>query len=121
MDAVLNTIDVHGETIIEGARDAAIVQRARDFATVLEACLSARTKAVLLYPANLPGDFFDLSSGIAGDVLEKVQRFSLRVAIVATPGAVTPSTRFHEILNQHLALFPSREEAIDWLTRPART
>lgn len=118
-ETVLHTLEVSGVKIVEAARDTAIVHRARDFADVLEVCLSARSRAVLLYPANLPSEFLDLSSGLAGDLLEKIQRFGLRLAIVAAPESVQPSTRFHEILNRHLALFPSREEAVDWLTRPA--
>lgn len=112
-------VETGGVVVVEADPTALVIPRARDFADVLEVCLSARSRAVLLYPANLPGDFFDLSSGIAGDLLEKIQRFNVRLAIVAPADAVKRSTRFHEILNQHLALFDTREAAVDWLTRPA--
>jgi hypothetical protein len=81
---------------------------------IIEACLSARVRAALLYPDNLTASFFDLSSGEAGEILEKLRRFRVRLAIVCAPGSVTFSSRFPEILSDDLRVFETREQAREW-------
>ncbi|PWT84436.1 MAG: hypothetical protein C5B57_04825 [Blastocatellia bacterium] len=61
-----------GIRLVEGARGRPILQVPQDTTLVLEACLSARIPAVLLYAENLTAGFFDLSSGEAGEILEKL-------------------------------------------------
>jgi hypothetical protein len=71
----------------------------------------------LLYPENLTAQFFDLSSGEAGDVLEKLRRCRIRLAIVCAPGVTKFSSRFREILADDLRVFDTRDEARQWLAR----
>jgi hypothetical protein len=82
---------------------------------VLEACFSARVRSVLLYPENLTARFFDLSSGEAGEVLDKLRRYQVRLAIICSPGAVRFSSRFPEILSDDLGVFETPEQARRWL------
>ena len=82
---------------------------------IVEACLSARVRAALLYSENLTAGFFDLSSGEAGEILEKLRRFRVWLAIVCAPGSVTFSSRFPEILSDDLRVFETREQARQWL------
>jgi hypothetical protein len=58
-----------------------------------------------------------LSSGEAGEVLDKLRRFRVRLAVVCPPGSVGFSSRFREILSNDLRVFESREEATRWLSR----
>lgn len=101
--------------MIEGARGQPILRVPQDATLILEAGLSARVPAVLLYPENLTAGFFDLSSGEAGEILEKLRRFGVRLAVVSAPGSMTFSTRFREILCDDLQVFDSRVDAIRWL------
>ncbi len=112
------TLDVREESgvrIVEGTRGASLMRRPQDATLVLEACLSAPANGALLYPEHLTPRFFDLSSGEAGEILDKLRRFQVRLAIVCPPGAARLSSRFREILSDDLRLFDTREEARLWL------
>jgi hypothetical protein len=88
-----------GVRIVEGTPGASLMRRPQDATLVLEACFSALARVALLYPENLTPRFFDLSSGEAGEVLDKLRRFQVRLAIVCSPGTVQFSSRFREILS----------------------
>ena len=111
----LELVDEDGVGVVEGTPGEALMRRPQDATLVLEACFSAHVRAALLYPENLTGRFFDLSSGEAGDILEKLRRFQVRLAIVCTPGSVNFSSRFREILSDDLRVFETREAARQWL------
>ena len=104
-----------GVRIVEGTPGVTLMRRPQDTTLVLEACFSASTRGALLYPENLPPRFFDLSSGEAGEVLDKLRRFHVRLAIVCPPDAVQLSSRFREILSDDLRIFETCEEARLWL------
>jgi len=106
-----------GVRIVEGTPQEPLMRRPQDATLVLEACFSAGVRAALLYPANLTPRFFDLSSGEAGVILDKLRRFHVRLAVVCLPGSVRFSSRFPEILSNDLRIFESREEATRWLGR----
>ena len=92
-----------------------LLARPGDASLVIEACLSHRVKGALLYPPNLTPRFFDLSSGDAGTIVEKLRRFGIRLAVVCAPGSVRVSRRFGEFVADDFRLFATREEACAWL------
>ena len=109
------TVQDQGVTIVEGPAGEPVLRRTQDATTIFEACFSAHTLAALVYPENLTPRFFDLSSGEAGEILDKLRRFHVRLAIVCAPGSVTFSSRFREILSNELRVFDARHEALRWL------
>jgi len=111
----LRVIDELGVRVVEGTRGESLVRRPQDATLVIEACLSTGVRQALLYPENLTPRFFDLSSGEAGEILDKLRRFRVRLAVVCPPSTVTFSTRFTEILANDLRVFETREEARQWL------
>jgi hypothetical protein len=111
----LGLVDKDGVRVVEGTPGHVLMRRPQDATLVLEACFSANVRAALLYPENLTARFFDLSSGEAGEILEKLRRFQVRLAIVCTPGSVNVSSRFREVLSDDLRTFETREAARTWL------
>ena len=111
----LGVRDESGVRIVEGTPGAALMRRPQDATLVIEACFSAPARIALLYPENLTPRFFDLSSGEAGEILDKLRRFQLRLAIVCPPGTVRFSSRFREILCDDLRLFETAADARLWL------
>jgi Domain of unknown function (DUF4180) len=111
----LSVVEEEGVAIVEGRPDEPVMVHAQDAARVVEACLSARARCALLYPANLPPAFFDLSSGEAGEILQKLESFGIRFAVVCPPGSVRFSSRFHEALGRSFQVFETRGAACDWL------
>ena len=93
---------------------------ADDVGRLIEDCVSAGSRTALLYADNLPGKFFDLSSGQAGTILQKLRTYRVRLAVVAPKERVIPSLRFHEMAREErrsgqFALFETREAAAAWL------
>jgi hypothetical protein len=116
----LITVEEGGATMVEGRPDVPFMSSADDIVTVLEACFSAGARAALLYAENLPAAFFDLSSGQAGSILQKLRIYDVRLAVVSPPGRVRASTRFGEMVaeesrGRHFGLFESRDAAREWL------
>jgi hypothetical protein len=113
----LGVSEESGVRIVEGTLGEPLMRRPQDATLVLEACFSARVPGALLYPENLTSQFFDLSSGEAGEVLDKLRRFHVRLAVVCQPNTIRFSSRFLEILSDDLAVFETRDEARLWLAR----
>jgi hypothetical protein len=112
---MLGRIDENGVRAVEGPPGQAVMRRPQDATLVLEACFSAQLRTALLYPENLTAGFFDLSSGEAGVILDKLRRYHVRLAIVCAPGTVEFSSRFREIFSDDLRVFDTREAALAWL------
>jgi len=118
--------DVAGMAVVEGVPGVPMLARARDVNRLLEACFDARAHAALLHAENLPAGFFDLSSGDAGEVLQKLRLYGgIRLAVVAAPGTVQPSTRFGEMAAEerwkgHFGVFDDAASARAWLADAPR-
>jgi len=115
----LTAVEEGGVTAVEGPPGAPLMERAGDVDRVLEACFSSGTREALLYADNLPGGFFDLSSGEAGAILQKLRNYGVRLAVVVPPGRAF-SSRFGEMLaeerqGRHFALLETRDAARAWL------
>jgi hypothetical protein len=87
---------------------------------IIEAAFGAGTRAVLVYAEQLPAEFFDLSSRVAGDALQRLRNYGVRLAVVVPAGWAGGSSRFGEMVAEErrgrdFALFESRGAAIEWL------
>ena len=74
----------------------------------------------IVYAPNLTPAFFDLSSGEAGEILQKLRNYHIRLAVVYDPGSVVFSSRFGEMMvdeqgGPHFSVFASRQSAVEWL------
>jgi hypothetical protein len=118
----LTAVEEGGVTAVEGRPDVPWMSGVDDVGRVLEACFSTGTRAALLYAENLPAAFFDLSSGQAGAILQKLRNYGVRLAVVSRPGRSRPSSRFGEMVaeerrGEYFGLFETRDAAREWLGR----
>ena len=92
---------------------------------ILEASFAHDADALLLPAALLPPAFFDLSSGVAGALLQQLEMYGgRRLALVRGPGDVAPTARFGEMEREarrrgRFGLFESEDEARAWLVAGA--
>jgi len=105
---------------VEGPAGQAFMCTVDDTTVVLEACFAAGVDAALLYAPNLTSRFFDLSSGEAGAVLQKLRTYRIRLAVVCPAGSVRFSNRFREMAHEekrggYFGVFESVEAAREWL------
>jgi len=85
----------------------------------LRSCIERRCRALLFDHATLPAAFFDLSTGVAGELVQKLTNYGIRMAGVV-PDLSVHSPRFREFAREANAgrqfrFFATRQEAIDWL------
>jgi len=83
-------------------------------------CGEEGTDRVMLHSANLPGTFFRLSNGLAGNILLKFVTYSIIAAAVLTPEQVNQG-KFYEFAletnrGNQFRIFYNRQEAEKWLT-----
>ena len=127
----LLVVEESGIRVLEGQPDRRLMSDVEDVGRVIEACLSDGVDSALLYSDNLTEGFFDLSSGQAGAILQKLRNYRVRLAVVCPPGRVQFSSRFGEVVAEerhrgYFGVFETREAALDWLGRrtpeePGRT
>lgn len=109
----------HSTTFAEGAPSERLLASAGEASRLIEACFGAGARAALLYAANLPPAFFDVSTGQAGEILQKLRTYGIRLAVVAQPG-IPLSSRFGEMVaderrGAHFGMFETRQAAVEWL------
>jgi hypothetical protein len=75
----VRTISTPAGTLAEAVDAGVIISSAQD---ALDLVASAAADAVILFSHQLDPQFFDLRTGLAGDILQKFANYNLRAAIV---------------------------------------
>jgi hypothetical protein len=122
MGLELAVSEAAGVRFVEGPPDLPLMRSTEDATLLIEACFSHRVKAVLLHAPNLTEKFFDLSSGEAGAILQKLRNYRIRLAIVCAPGSVRFSSRFGEMVAEesrvgYFQVCESAPAAREWLSK----
>jgi len=92
-----------------------------DPAAIVRACVESGAPALLLDEGALPPEFFDLSTRLAGDLVQRVTLYHIRMAGVV-PDPSVHSRPFQDFAREAghggpFRFFPSREEAVAWLNQ----
>lgn len=95
------------------------LERVDDALELVGACAEHDAVGVLVEPRALPAAFFDLSSRFAGEVLQKLQNYRVRMAAVI-PSRPEHSDPFRSFLaeskhGRQFRTFDSRADAEVWL------
>ncbi len=96
------------------------IDRIEEALDIVTACIENDTNLLLIESSRLPDDFFDLSTGFAGEFLQKMQNYRVRVAAVIQSND-SHSQRFREFLTEArngrtFRAFNDRAGAEMWLT-----
>ncbi len=109
---------MNAERKIVVAADAGIsIRSSGDISEAIGACIGA--DGVILNENDLAAEFFDLRSGLAGELFQKFVNYHLRAAIVL-PDPEAYGERFSELAYEHrshslIRFVRSRSEAETWL------
>jgi hypothetical protein len=71
--------DIKGKQITVIAKGTIVINNAQDF---LDTVFNLPSSAIVLHEENLHPDFFELRTGIAGDILQKVVNYKMQLGIV---------------------------------------
>jgi hypothetical protein len=120
MTELLTPVDEAGVIAIEGPPGHPVLTAAAEVDQLLEACFGADCRSALLHAENLPPAFFDVSTGVAGAMLQKLRQYGVRLAVVRGPATEAASSRFGELVAEErtrrdFGVFASRAEARAWL------
>lgn len=77
----------HGRQIAEIQSDGIIMRNLRDAMGVVGEILSRGVKELILHERNVAPEFFQLRTGIAGELLQKLTNHQIRVAFVGDFGS----------------------------------
>jgi len=114
---------------VSGERDAAAYfepsgEVAFDPRVVATGCMESGMGAVLLDADAIPPEFFDLSTGVAGELLHRLSTYRFRLAAVV-PDAAVHSRAFQDFMREsnrgrQFRFFETRALAIAWLAAESR-
>jgi hypothetical protein len=116
----LGLVERGGKRFLAGPEGKPLLRDVADTVRLIEACANHETDRILLYAENLTEHFFDLSSRQAGEILQKLRNYYVRMAVVWSPATTRLSRRFGELMAQenrdrYFRLFEERSEAEAWL------
>jgi PadR family transcriptional regulator AphA len=112
-------LQAQGAPVVSGVSGAPLLARVGDVIELLGLCAEHDTSRVLVYPSNLTPGFFELRTQEAGEVLQKLRTYRVRLALVVAASEL-PEGHFTEMAREEgrsrdFAVFDSRDEALDWL------
>jgi hypothetical protein len=116
----MNQFDPAGQRNILVAADADIsIGSISDVSKAVTATFG--TAGLILTENDLSSEFFDLKSGLAGELFQKFANYALCLAIVV-PGPERYGERFNELAREHtshnrIRIVRCKEDAVAWLRR----
>jgi len=116
----MQVIKTNEKTFIEGLPNQTLINNEHDAVDVIGFCGEHEAVGVLLYPDNLPENFFNLKSGQVGLILQKFVNYYLKFALVLSPDFI--KGRFKEFAvesnrGNHFRTFNNRDDAVEWLVK----
>ena len=95
------------------------IRRVDDALELVTACIEQDTGRLLIEAARLPDEFFDLKTRFAGEFIQKLQNYRLKLAIVV-PADADHGERFAEFVREArggngFRVFDDRVGAEAWL------
>jgi hypothetical protein len=114
-------LETNGQKIAEVDSKEIIIHHAQDALELLVNCGYNGAEGVIVHESNLAPDFFELRTGIAGEVLQKFSTYRMRMAIVGDYSKYSSKSLKDFIYESNKAgrinFVPSIEEARKVLTR----
>ncbi|HEY8399660.1 MAG TPA: DUF4180 domain-containing protein [Cytophagaceae bacterium] len=96
-----------------------IIKNAQDALELLMNCIYQGSNKIVISEANLPADFFDLKTGLAGDILQKFSNYEGYLAIVGDYSKYTSNSLkafiYESNKQKRISFVSSKEEAIEAL------
>ena len=118
----IHVIRIAEQQYLAGIPGKRLIQTEDDITQILELCYENNTNRVLLYAENFSDQFFDLSSGEAGMILQKFSLYFVKVAAVLTLDEVPHSHMFEKLAvevnrGNQFRIFDNLEQAESWLLK----
>lgn len=117
----IQIIHAEGKNIAEIISDKIIISEPQDALDLMADAGWQGAVGLILKAGNFTPTFFDLKTGIAGDILQKFSTYNMRLAIIGDFSAVTSKSLTDFIFESNkygrISFVSSREKAIEKLIR----
>ncbi len=112
-----------GNRYVTSRSSETFIHTQQDFLDLLAVGIENGTSLLVLRDSNLDPAFYDLKTGLAGEILQKVADYAVRLAIVG-PIEGLGSKRFQELAREcnsgtSVRFAPSKNDALAWLMAPS--
>lgn len=113
----LNTFEAGKETVAEVLEDGVVISSVQDALDLLAtAYYQEGASCLMLFGKNMLPDFFDLRTGVAGEILQKYTNYGMRIVIVGDFGSLESRSFKAFILESNrgkqVAFMPDRAAAL---------
>jgi hypothetical protein len=78
----INLLDINGVCIAEIVSDEIEIRDVQDALDILSECYSMGANSIIIDKKNIVPDFFDLKTGLAGEILRKFSTYRFKLAII---------------------------------------
>lgn len=117
----INIIEVNGTGLAEIISGQIEISDTQDALNLMANCRYQGSGRIIIHEYNLIAAFFDLKTGIAGDILQKFSNYRAHLAIVGDfskyPGKSLRDFIFESNKTGRIFFVKSREEAIEKLAK----
>ena len=123
MEQYITVKSEQGKAYLESNSSRPFIKTTQDFLDLGELAYTAGTNLYMLKDVNFVPEFYDLGSGLAGEILQKCSNYHIRLAIVGQFAMVT-SKKFRELMlesnrGMQVRFTGDGAEALAWLMHPA--
>jgi hypothetical protein len=109
------------KALAEVVKGSIVIESASDILDILGEVSFSGSSAVIIYSDSFSHEFYDLRSGVAGEILQKFSNYRIRLAIVGDFSHLTGKSwrDFIRESNRGMAIsfLPTLEEALSVLTK----
>ncbi len=78
----IEVIDIEGNSVAEVVSDGIEIRNTDDALDIMGSCSYQGAGSIVIHERNIVPEFFDLRTGIAGEILQKFSTYGMRLAIV---------------------------------------
>lgn len=112
----IQTTTINDTIIAELVSDEVAIRNAGDALDLMANCYVKQAKAAIIYEKDIVPEFFELKTGILGEILQKFANYDFRLAIVGDFSKF-PSKNFQDFLYEsnkggRIIFVKSKEEAL---------
>lgn len=114
-------VQKNGKTYLECLPTLKPIESEQDALDLVALCGENEVSRLMLSAENLTPEFFDLKTGLAGQILLKFSNYQIKTVLITNPEQVGNS-RFAEMAMEsnrfnQFGVFYARKDAEDWLIR----
>lgn len=117
----IEILKINGISIAEVISEDILIKTTQNALDIMADCNYKGAENIILYEKNFIPDFFDLKSGIAGDILQKFSTYKVRLSIVGDFSKFSSKSLkdfiYESNKQKHINFVNSVEEAREKLTK----